>query len=417
MQLGVVGDDGLVDSTVRFRVSETTATEVTLTVSGYDAAGSRWRSDGDYRLDGSGELVITDPDAPWTTMRFDDPGATPTTFEATDSQLDFTATVFDGTESASRTVRRIWGRDLASENLTGDGWELAVYRPHGHSGPLPAVVVLPGTMVSRTVTGTAALLASHGYVTAVLYYTQRPGLPEHFVRIRTEAIADGIAALSALSYVNSDAIAIHAASVGVQTALATMTKTGTKAKAVVVVAPSHVVFQSLRTDGPPEKASALTHAGVDLPYVPVRADRLLPQLAVNLLRSKLFRGPTSKALATTKAYEGGLRDRTAVEAATIPVEEIDAPILAIAGTDDQCYPAAAMAKEIIDRRARDAHCPSGDDQLVIYPRVGHFIRPPAAPTTVTRSPGLIGGGEPAAIAAAERDAWTRILGFLLTHLS
>lgn len=417
MRLDVIpGDGGLVDSPVTFRVTDTTSTSTALTIQGRDDAGVRWRSECTYPVDAAGTVVIADPDAPWTTMSVDDP-STATLFEACDGSLEFTAIASDGATSATCAVTRVWGHDLVTETVRGPGWELAVYRPSGTTTPLPGVLVFPGTMVGRSVTATTALLASHGHAAAVLYYTQRPGLPDAFVRIATERIADGIAAFTSLPYVDADSVAIHASSVGVQTALATLSTTDTSVRALVLVAPSHVVFQALRTDGPPEKASALMHDGVELPYVPVRSERLLLRLGANLVRRTVTRGRSSIALATLPAYAAGLRDDAAVAAATIPVEEIECPVLTIAGTADQCYPAATMARAIVDRRKQHGARFAADDVLALYPGVGHFIRPPAIPTTATRSAGLIGGGTPGDTARAQRDAWTRTMAFLLTHLS
>jgi dienelactone hydrolase len=122
------------------------------------------------------------------------------------------------------------------------------------------------------------------------------------------------------------------------------------------------------------------------------------------------------AMATLPAYAAGLRDDEAVARAAIPVENIACPILVVAGEDDQSYPAADMARALIDRRVRKAAAHSTDDSLLTFADVGHFVRPPAIPTTVDRSDGLIAGGSPAPVARAQRDAWTAVLGFLGQHL-
>ena len=417
MRISVDTADGLVDSLIEFNVFDTPAEKVELVVDGVDAAGSHWRSRGTHRLGDDGRIELADPDLPWWDMRLVDNPSSPDIFESCDGTLDFTVSVSDGTSSAKVTVPRTWGREHTVEQRRGDGWQLQIYRPESADYPLPGIIVFPGTMVTRSVTAMAALLAAHGYVAAVLFYTQRPGLPDSFSRIATENIAAGIEYFAALPCVDEDRIALHASSVGVQTALSTMVTMGTPARAVVAVAPSHVVFQALRRDGPPEKVSALTHGGVDLPYVPVRSERLLGQLAMNLLRRKISHGRSSMAMSTHVAYAAGLRDHSAVRAATIAVEKIGCPMLVAAGTDDQCYPAADMAQEIVRRRSDEHAIHAADDELLIYPRVGHFIRPPAIPTTVTRSASLIGGGDPRHIAAAQRDCWTRTLAFLHQHLT
>lgn len=416
MDLHISGESDLVDSPLRFRVSGTTADTVDFIVSTADAAGAPWRSSASYAVGPGGWLDLPDLDSPWATMQnkaVDRPAAI---FENCATEIEFAITANTAHDSATQTVPRRWGLDLRTERITGDGWVLQIYRPPNDQPCLPGIVVLPGTMVGRSIAATTALLASHGYVTATLYYTQQPGLPDAFSRIATEDIAGGIEAFRQLPYVDGEAVAVHAGSVGVQTALATLITTGTAVRAVVAVAPSHVVFQALRDDGPPQKMSALTHGGEDLPYVPVKSERLLPQVLRNELRRRISRTPTSTALATSSAYEAGLRDASAVAEATLRVEDIDCPMLVIAGTADRCYPAAPMAAAIIDRREAARNPFAAQDELRIYDDVGHFIRPPAIPTTVDRSSGLISGGSPAATAAAQRDAWTHILRFLRTQL-
>jgi hypothetical protein len=54
---------------------------------------------------------------------------------------------------------------------------------------------------------------------------------------------------------------------------------------VVVESPTHVVWQAMDDGGPPPKAPMLTRAGADLPYVPIRGEKLLGQM----LRMRLGR--------------------------------------------------------------------------------------------------------------------------------
>ncbi|XP_046559282.1 acyl-coenzyme A thioesterase 1-like [Haliotis rubra] len=61
-------------------------------------------------------------------------------------------------------------------------------------------------------------------------------------------------------------------------------------------------------------------------------------------------------------------------------------------------------------------------ELVIYPGAGHFIQPPYTPVCramyhKTLDIMLVMGGQPEAHAAAQEDAWTRLLHFLLKHVS
>lgn len=88
---------------------------------------------------------------------------------------------------------------------------------------------------------------------------------------------------------------------------------------------------------------------------------------------------------------------------------IDAPVLLIAGSDDQMWPSETMARAIAARRDAYGH---QHDLLVTLADTGHFIRPPGSPTTVDRSADLISGGSPPGIAAGERLAWEVTRAFL-----
>lgn len=375
-----------------------------------DAGGHHWVSHQDYDIDSEGRLKITDPDRPWWNMTFVDENTPPVTFAASDDGLDYRVSVYALEGSSSTTVRRTWGDDVVRQDLAGDGWKLRIYLPDTGEDVSPAVLVVPGTTGSRPAAPTAALLASHGYVAAVLVYMSEPGLPEHFQEIPLEAVSDAMAAFAAHEHVDSERIAVYAASVGVSVALSALALAPSiTVRGIVAIAPAHVVLQAL-TDGAPPKTSSLTLHGEPLPYMPIRADKLIGQM-IRTAVSKVFSStPTSRAVKLRPAYEAGLRVNDAVASAAIPVERIDAPVLAVAGVADESYPADRMARALIARRDRDS------DRLVILPNAGHFLRPPATPTTVDRNDSIVSGGTPAGTARGQRRMWTEALEFLETTL-
>jgi pimeloyl-ACP methyl ester carboxylesterase len=59
---------------------------------------------------------------------------------------------------------------------------------------------------------------------------------------------------------------------------------------------------------------------------------------------------------------------------------IEAPVLFVNGSDDQMWPAAEMAAELMRRRAQARR---SSDQHVNLAEGGHIVRPPFMPTTVT----------------------------------
>lgn len=403
---------GPIDSPTVFRVHGVApGLPVHLDVATVDANGHHWVSHEDYDIDSTGRLKISDPDRPWWNMTFVDEGVAPVTFAGSEAGLDYRVSIHALEGSSSTTVRRTWGDNLVREDHVGDGWHLRVYLPDTGESSSPGVLLMPGTTGARPAAPTAALLASHGYVSGVLAYMDEPGLPDRFEEIPIEAIAAGMATFASHERVDADRIVVYAASVGVSVALSTLVHTPEfPVRGVVTVAPTHVVLQALSGAGPPPKASSLTVGGEPLPYMPIRAERLIGQMVKGALGRMFSVTPQSRALSLRPAYAAGLRDDEAVAEATIPVEKIDAPMLAIAGVADASYPADRMARALISRRRRET------DRLLILPNAGHFLRPPATPTTVDRNDSIVSGGTPAGTAKGQRRAWTEILDFLSATL-
>jgi dienelactone hydrolase len=346
-------------------------------------------------------------------MAFADAGAVPVAFTAPDSELRYEVTASAGDAVARADVVRFWRQGLPAEEVRGEGFALRVYRPAEAPDPAPGVVVVPGWTGTSMMAPTAALLAAHGYVAAVLAYMQEPGLPSSFCRIPVEAFVAGIRAFAALPGVDAPRVGVLAVSVGTVGALVALAgDDAPPVRAVVVVSPAHVVWQGLSTGGPPPKAPMLTRGGRDLPYVPVRGDKVLGQLVRTRLARLVTRRPRSAALGLLAAYRAGLADRDSVGAAAIAVERVAAPVPAAAGTADAMWPSGQMAQELLDRRRR-AGAPHGSgDRLVLLPGAGHFLRPPVTPTTVDRNESLISGGNPEATARGQRVMWDEVLEFL-----
>ncbi len=421
MKVQVDPANSLIDSPVKLAVKGAEpGTELSLTISTTDAAGNRWISEGNYQLGEDHLLVLADPMKPWWDMTFATDNAVPVAFIAPDDGLTYEIEISDGAHVAQTKTRRLWGCDVDREVISGPGWQLWVYRPKSIKEPVAGVVVIPGSTGAASMAGTAALLASHGYVSGVLAYIQEPGLPESFCQIPIENVNAGLRAFASLAEVDSNRLAIHATSVGTTVALSVLahepTREYAKFKAVVLVAPSNVVWQALGDGGRPPEVSSLTLAGDDIPYLPMKGSNLIPQIIKNALLEKLpLPGPPrSTALATFAAYQPSLSDVAKSELAAIPVERIDGGILAIAGTDDKMWPAEEMARSLIERRKK--HRKGKDDKLVVCTGAGHFIRPPGGPTTVDRNDDLISGGSPEATAQAQRDAWSATLAFLDARL-
>ncbi len=423
MRLEVSPADSLTDQPLSIRLSGLApGAEVTVAASAADAQGGRWRSESRFVAGAEGTLDLgrdapasgsydrADPVGPLWSLgpaegerdpRFHIP------WDRFDVELEASA---DG-ERASATVRRRFAAEGVERiDIDEPGLTAALFLPPG-SGRHPGVAMYHGS--GGGIAGLApsgALLASHGFATLVVGYFGAPGTPDALCEVPLESLAAGVERLGAHAAVDGGRVAALGSSVGAEAALVMASYVeGLELRALVAVAPSSVVWQALAEGRPPPK-SRWTLDGRPLPYAPLKGERLLGQILIeNPLRKLVHRRPE---LHTVKAYEAGLGDAAAREAA-IPVERIRAPLLLLAGEEDEVWPAAQMARALLERRGGER-----SDRLVTYANTGHIsLRPPGVPTTVLRSGELAFGGTAAGFFDAMQAAWPEILGFLAERLS
>ena len=102
------------------------------------------------------------------------------------------------------------------------------------------------------------------------------------------------------------------------------------------------------------------------------------------------------------------------EDSRVPVENMHAELLLLAGQDDKSVPADVMADRIQATMVK--HCKGDQCEKVTYPGAGHLIEPPFMPLcrhsyVKTFKEECAWGGEPKPHARAEEDAWNRIIDF------
>jgi dienelactone hydrolase len=410
MRLVVEPADGLVDQVPGIRVEAAPdGMAITLTITTTDAAGHRWQSS--TAVSEQGASGNADQSEPLWSMEFASEGTPPVAFTAPPDQLEYQLRAEAGHQVATAVATRRWltgaGR---GETVVGDGYRLTTFAPHGGKDH-PGVLIVPGSVGAVALEPMAALLASHGYATAVLAYIQEPGLPPSLREVPIEALAAGYRAFAASSAVTTDRMAVVAASVATGGALAMLAHTpDIDPRGLVAISPTHVVWQALGDGGPPPKASSWTLAGEPLPWTRMRGERLLPQMVDHALFDRFRRHPRPKALHLLTAYAGGLSEGTADEPAAIAVDRIRCPLLLLSGQDDQMWPSVTMADSIMARRNRP------DDRHLSFPDAGHFFRPPFTPTTVPWNDSLFSGGTAAGNARAQAEGWQAILHFLNDRL-
>jgi hypothetical protein len=307
----------------------------------------------------------------------------------------------DGQVLATREIQRLFydeaqvtREEIDMETLAGTLFTPAAPGPH------PAVLCLGGSGGDRA-EGFAALLASRGYVTLAMPLFGVDPLPAELVEVPLEHFKGALNWLAARPEVDPGRVAVLGGSKGAEAALLLAATYPEGVRAVVGYKPSSVVWMGLPRNPADNFAgpkSSWTKDGQPLPFV---------SGTVTLDLLKVIAGrPGSLA----SSYEAGLRDADAVEAAAIRVENIQGPVLLISGGDDQLSPSAHMGEMVMDRL--DEHAFAYPHEHLTYAEAGHNLFAPYLPTTLANSGPTLLGGTPEADAAANADAWPKVLAFL-----
>ena len=293
-----------------------------------------------------------------------------------------------------------------------------------NKGPHPAILLCGGSeggIASQL--PKASLLASHGYLVFVMAYFNYGALSKTLYEVPLTRFLSGIKYLRGLPEVDSAYIAAMAPSKGSEGLLAAASLIpDMKLRALIAISPSSVVWQGFGK-GKPKPKSSWSHQDSALAYLPMSGVKIMPQFILSgMLRqlglSKLL--PRFVRTTLSPAYSAVKKASKKVEAATIPVENIDAPLLFIAGGKDKIWYSDFMCQTMLNRRKTSRH--ADKDEVYIYPDAGHQFRIPNLPTTVPwlapKAAKMIlnFGGKPAANAEAQLDAWKKMLRFLDKHL-
>lgn len=309
--------------------------------------------------------------------------------------------------ATARALRRPVAAAVTARAVREDGLVANLFLPPG-DGPFPTVVVLGGSG-GGFADGTAALLASHGYGALSLAYFGVEGLPRELLRIPLEYFARAIAWVGTQSELAGETLAVSGTSRGGELALLLASR-HPEIAAVVAYVPSGFGWGAVSSDETPDPGDALpswTDGGRPVPYVArVRNDDVAAE--------------PDGSLTLTPAFLRHLDDRARADAAAIPVERINGPILLVSGRDDALWPSAAFAELIVERLRR--HAFAHPCAHLSYEGAGHAIGPRYVPTASPRGihpvRGVVTnlGGTPAADARARDDSWPRVLAFLDEHV-
>lgn len=278
------------------------------------------------------------------------------------------------------------------------------------SGPHPAVVTLGGAGGGLS-EGGARTLASEGFAALALAYFGVDPLPRELVEIPLEYFERAIEWLRTQPEVDTARLAIVGNSKGAELGLLLGSTFPNHIKAVVGYAPSAVVWQGIPFDreahyGGPR--SSWSFGGELVPFVGL-ARPYLSEVAVVAEYSL-----EGRPISTHAFYERALEDKVAVDAASIPVENIDGPVMLVSGTEDRLWPSTNMGEMVMERLEAHGH-PFPCEHLQ-YEGAGHMITLPGyEPESSWRGRYELGGSREAD-GFANADSWSKVLAFLGKYL-
>ncbi|XP_046568714.1 acyl-coenzyme A amino acid N-acyltransferase 2-like isoform X2 [Haliotis rubra] len=258
----------------------------------------------------------------------------------------------------------------------------ALFLPAG-VGPFPGVLDMFGS-TGGLVEFRAALLASQGFASFALGYFGYDDLPKTLADLDLDYFLDAVDWLASHPNVQPGGIGVVGTSKGGELAFV-LGMSCDKVKAVVNISGSPIFsFADLKKSGKSHvKALEMDFSKLDY---------------------------SDEGITTRNSFQ--------YDTSTfIPVWKKNAAVLYLCGEEDGTWNTqhAKTFKDSFPAEKRD------NIELVIYPRTGHLIEPPYMPLCRTSyhrvlDMVLVWGGQPEAHAAAQEDAWKRILHFLHKHL-
>lgn len=302
--------------------------------------------------------------------------------------------VAGGTQTRVYVDSEISPRSVRASGLVG--W---LYEPAG-SGPHPGVITLHGALAAVP-HRLSKLLATHGYATLALKYFDASGLPESLEAIEIEYFDRAIEWLTGRANVHEGGIGLVGISRGVEAAL--LTAAGYDGPATVVGYSGGGAVRQGVTGVPPT-------AFVSRPAWTRNGTPVAPTGAIEAVFDAV--DEVSQDRCTVESLPGTVRERVSeavLARVLVRVEEIDGPVLLLAGGDDHQWPSAPMSALTISRLRRREHPhPYG---LRVYCDAGHLFGVPYAdytgPPTNDEN-----GGTPKANARAAADSWPLVLNYL-----
>jgi dienelactone hydrolase len=308
----------------------------------------------------------------------------------------------DATRATTTVTVRHSAPGVERHDTPADGPYGAWFEPPG-DGPHPPVFVLHGsggTLLDET----AGLLASEGYAAYALRWLDAGDLPAYPSGVPLEYVSDAVDWFLANDAVCEGGYGVYGGSMGAQLAYVLASR-DERVDAVVADAGNPVVFHGGEGTAWTEDGEDLQGIGVPDGHPPDAWDHAVDGHPDAVDRHELFLQMLQR------------EDTAARREATLAVEHAGAAILALAGCDDHQWPAATFDAMLCARLDAVQYVAPVDTRL--YHEAGHVVGVPYAPTSwrPARGAGLGSGGDPAAHAAAQADAWPRVLDWFADALA
>ena len=381
---------------------------VTLEATLVDDEDEVWSSRATFVADETGTVALGDQapaDGDWDVaapmgwcwaMTGDGDAATATLGKRPAVEVTFRALAADGRETTRTVTRQVYdgalrarsvagASDLDTDPDTDPGPDTdlvgTLYLPAG-DGPHPAVVSLHGSAGRLGPDRTEKVLATRGYATLALDYTgPAEALPDRIREVSLGYVRRAIDWLRNRPAVADGPVGLFGVSRGAELALLVGARND-GVGAVVSYAGSGVAFDTPMGD------PAWVDDGEPVPHVSGTGEPDRTDDGEVVTRPVLERG-----------FDEADPARRA--AATIPVEEIDGPVLLVSGGDDRVWPARKLSAVAAERLAAADH----DFAHLTRDDVGHLIGVPHGPLASFDR----GGGSPRATARLGEAAWKQTL--------
>ena len=292
--------------------------------------------------------------------------------------VTFTAHLGDQQVDAATIERVMLPPDWPVEEMVSPEMVATFVPPIGATtSPAPAVIVIGGSEGGAGPVHVAALFAMHGYTALALGYFGSAPLPPTLQDIPLEYFGNAIGWLQSHPAVDAERIAMVGFSRG--------------GEGTLLVA-SHY----------PEIKAAISYAGSGLVF---GAPGIWPSVPAWTWQGE----PVPYVTADTPA---------AIATAEIPVEDVNGPIVLIAGDADLLWGLPAPQLSAFAWRRLQEHAHPWPNQFLVYPGAGHGITPPYAAMTFQRDhPSFPMGGSPLADQIASANAWQAVLNTLAWRFS